>query len=726
MGRKQLLIVACLVLVIAGGSAGAAEREYIQARVFIESLDQLMKLREMHLDIMWQEKDSIDIVTDSEELAELALLGIRTEVVHQDMVAFYQSRLQDKPMGGYKTYSEVSSDLLFQHYLFPDITTERISIGQSLEGRDIWAIKISDNPEIDEDEPEVLYTGTIHAREVICPHVLLYFINYLCENYGIDQRVTHLVDNRELWFVPVVNPDGHVFNEISNPSGGGMWRKNRRDNGDGTWGVDLNRNFGYMWGHDDVGSSPDGEEETYRGTGPFSEPEAQVMRDFTYDHDFQFAVYYHATASMILWAWGYTTEELAPDEPLFYALADTMAAFNHYGIGSGLIGYPTNGGTCDWYYGELGIISYVFEVGRRYSDGFWPDPSRIDSLVLENLEPNLLMAEYAGDLYSALQPEAPVITAPAEVATGDPFDVEWSHDDTLNPAVQYELVELQNLATITDQTADLSNWHGKGFEWANDIGYSNNDCFWSGIPVRYINYLQSKYPYMVQPNDSLKFKTMYCINDGWDYAYVAISTDGVDFTNLEGNITTIDNPWAHNRGFGICGYTGGEWIDAYFDLSDYVGQEVYFRFVNEIYDVAWACYGMFIDDIYPVSTFETITVLASDLTDTSYSFAGYPQGDYYYNVRAEDIDQQLSKYSGLAMVAVRNPYICGDASGDEGVNLLDVLYLIDFLYGDPIGPAPDPMESADVNADGDVNLLDILYLIDFLYNDPPGPDPTCP
>jgi len=724
MGRTKVMIVICLLLILAAGLSHAADREYIQAKIFIDDFDQFLKVQKMGLDIVWTEKGSIDIITDSEELTQLQMLGFKTEIVHGDLVGFYQSRLPDKSMGGFKTFGEVSSDLFFQHLMFPDITTDRISIGQSLEGRDIWAIKISDNPDVDEDEPEVLITGTIHAREVICPHVLMYFINYLCENYGTDPRVTNIVDNREIWIVPVVNPDGHVHNELTNPSGGGMWRKNRRDNGDGTWGVDLNRNWGYMWGYDDIGSSPNGDDETYRGTGPFSEPETQVMRDFTYAHDFQISAYYHSCASVILWPMGWTPEP-TPDEPLFYSLADTMAAFSQYGIGSGLIGYGTNGSSDDWYYGELQQISYTFEVGRRYSDGFWPDPSRIDSLCEENLEHNLLMAEFAGDLHSVFKPEPPVLTAPAEVVEGDPFTLDWLHDDTLNPAEYYELTEMQEPLTVTDVADNMDLWTGRGFE-ITDM-FSGSNTFWSGMPARYLNYMQTKYPYLVQPNDSLKFSILYCINDGWDYGYVDISTDGgLTFASIPGNITTTGNPYDHNRGHGITGYTEEVWVDAAFDLSAYVGQEVYFRFSNEVFDVAWGCYGMVIDNVSPVAAFETVTSVAADLTDTTRTFTDYTEGTYYYMVRAEDDELQWGRYSNIAEVQVQAAYVCGDPNDDDAVNLLDVLYLIDHLYGDPIGPAPVPPESGDANADGSINLLDILYLIDFLYGVPQGPEPLCP
>src|SRR6185503_2455375 len=102
----------------------------------------------------------------------------------------------------------------------------------------------------------------------------------LLENYNTNPEVKYLIDNLEMYFVPVVNPDGYIYNETTNPNGGGMWRKNRRDNLDGEYGVDLNRNYGYNWGYDNNGSDPNTASDTYRGDTSFSEPETQNLKNF--------------------------------------------------------------------------------------------------------------------------------------------------------------------------------------------------------------------------------------------------------------------------------------------------------------------------------------------------------------------------------------------------------------------------------------------------------------
>src|SRR5690606_2209606 len=116
---------------------------------------------------------------------------------------------------------------------------------------------ISDQPDVDQDEPEVLYDALHHAREPASLSQLIFYMWYLLENYGTNDEVTYLVDSTEMYFVPCVNPDGYVYNWNNHPTGGGMWRKNRRVNGNGTFGVDLNRNYGHEWGYNNTGSSPD-------------------------------------------------------------------------------------------------------------------------------------------------------------------------------------------------------------------------------------------------------------------------------------------------------------------------------------------------------------------------------------------------------------------------------------------------------------------------------------
>jgi hypothetical protein len=348
-----------------------------------------------------EENVSIRFLSNPELTEELEAAGFRPRVLVDDLSAFYAARSSTQQsrggtFGDFHSYSEMQAELDAIHAEFPSITTAKFSIGLSLEGRPMWAMKVSDNPGTDEPEPEVLFDALHHAREPITVSVLLTYIRWLCENYGTDPEATFLVDNREQWFVPVVNPDGYVYNEVTFPGGGGMWRKNRRDVAGSCDGVDLNRNYSYFFGGSD-GSSGDPCDETYRGTGPFSEPESQAMRTLMRSRAFVTHNSYHSVVGLILCPWGYTTTT-PPEFGTFLTMIDGMSRDSGYGGGSaGSVLYIASGVAFDYAFGETTekpkIYSFTTEVG---GSGFWPLDSEIPGLVAENLYSNVYLATVAG------------------------------------------------------------------------------------------------------------------------------------------------------------------------------------------------------------------------------------------------------------------------------------------------------------------------------------------
>lgn len=303
-------------------------------------------------------------------------------------------------MGGFLTLAEVYSELDSMRLLFPERISARFTIGNtnSIEGRPLYAVRISNNPNQTQNKPRVFYNALTHAREPMGMQQMIFFMWYLLENYESSEEIQYLVDNLELYFVPVANPDGYEFNRTMAPIGGGDWRKNRRNNGDGTWGVDLNRNYGYKWGWDDLGSSPVPGELTYRGTGPFSEPETQAVRDFCIDKEFRIALNYHSYSNYLLYPWSWQNQ-LTPDSTLELTYADYLTRENGYLPGTpGGILYNTNGDSMDWEYGEQvakpKIIPFTMETGNQ-NDGFWPQLNRIIPLAQENMYSNLMLAHFA-------------------------------------------------------------------------------------------------------------------------------------------------------------------------------------------------------------------------------------------------------------------------------------------------------------------------------------------
>jgi len=719
---KFILLMSLLLASVFLNQAFSAERVML-ARIHLAEKAQIREIQSLHLDIAYAEYGQyIDIVTDQEEVEYLRSLGYEVEIVHQDLVAFYQSRLdRTKDMGGYHTYSEINAELDSMHTLYASLTSSRIDIGHSLQDSVIWAFKISDNASMDEDEPEVFYNSLIHAREPAGMEVLLYFMWYLLENYGTDSLTTYLVDNRELWFVLVVNPDGYCYNEYTNPNGGGMWRKNRRDCGGGNWGVDLNRNFGYMWGYDDEGSSPYCWDETYRGSGPFSEPATQVIRDFINARNFVMCLDNHTHGMWLLYPWSYD-QFYTPHHNLYVAIAESMAVLNGHTPGTPWeVLYPVNGGSIDWEYGDTVskpmIIAISPEIGTQ-DDGFWPPPDRILPLCQLELPANLLYAELADNPYQILPPASPVLIEMDTVETSY-YVVNWSFQDTLNPAASFELVEMTGFERITyDVESGYSNWDLSGFSISTNRYHSSSHSFYSGQGDRLNNRVTAQNSIIVQAGDTLKVWCWYDIETNWDYAYVEISRDGgTIFFSIPGNITTDYNPYGNNLGNGITGSSGG-WVEGIFDLSDYVGEQIYFR-LHYVTDGYVYEEGFYADDIFPFETYQNTVVLSDAITDTFHQITGQIDGIYYYKVKAKDQQDQIGPWSNVEDLVVLQAFTCGDANGDGVINSADVTYLINYLFKS--GSEPVPWEAGDTNSDGIINSSDIVYLINYLFRGGPPP-----
>ncbi|OQY27841.1 MAG: hypothetical protein B6244_09310 [Candidatus Cloacimonetes bacterium 4572_55] len=356
------------------------------------------------------------IVADDQDMTRLEDQNFSYHIVQNDLTDYYQSRLHqpasrsltigEGSMGGYFTYEEIVAFVDSLQAEYPDLMSEDVVIGQTIEGRDIKAYRLSDNPEQDENEPEALIIGLHHAREPMSIVAPLYFTQWLLGNYETDETAQFILNERETWIIPILNIDGYVYNTEIAPNGGGMWRKNTRDNnGDGIFnpsndGVDLNRNYGYEWGYDDFGSSPNPASAVYRGAAPFSEPETETIRQFCQAHQFRTNLCFHTFGDLLIHPWGYSDSETEDDQTLKeYALDMIRDSQYVYGFGSQTVGYTVNGGSDDWLYGEQTekpkIMSYTPEIGDDL-DGFWAPTDRILTLAEENLFTQIYTALVAG------------------------------------------------------------------------------------------------------------------------------------------------------------------------------------------------------------------------------------------------------------------------------------------------------------------------------------------
>ena len=316
----------------------------------------------------------------------------------------------------YHNYAEMNSDINALVAAHPTIA-RKTSIGTSFEGRDMPIVKISDNVATDEDEPEILFNAHQHAREHLTVEMALYLIHQFVDLYGTDTRITNLVNSREIWIVPDMNPDGGEY-DIATGSYR-SWRKNRQPNsGSSNVGTDLNRNWSWQWGCCGGSSSSTGSE-TYRGTAPFSAPETQRLRDFVLSRvvggkqQIKINIDFHTYGQLVLWPYGYTTANTAPglaiDAQSTYAtIGNQMAATNGYTPEQASDLYIADGVVIDWMWGNQGIFSYTFEMYPTSSGagGFYPPDEVIGRETSRNREAVLMLSEIADCPYRAIGKEA--------------------------------------------------------------------------------------------------------------------------------------------------------------------------------------------------------------------------------------------------------------------------------------------------------------------------------
>jgi murein tripeptide amidase MpaA len=326
--------------------------------------------------------DSITVVGDRATLRALQKGGSKITAVTP--LAF------PPDFADYHDYAEMVSELQTLAATYPDITHLQ-SIGQSHEGRKLWILRITDRPDETEagEKGILIYSGT-HAREHLSVEQSLFLANDLLQNYGVEGEATNLIDNRDIWILPNLNPDGSEYDinqwHLQPP----YWRKNRRDNLDGNWGVDLNRNFGYRWGCCGGSSSYTGSS-TYRGPSSFSEPESQALRDFVIAHPHLTVGFtLHTYGELILYPYGYTYSDLPPDmDPddlrIFRAMSSGIARLNGYHAQQASNLYVVDGEHTDWFYGERHIYALTWELYPTSANpGFYPPAQAISAQTERN------------------------------------------------------------------------------------------------------------------------------------------------------------------------------------------------------------------------------------------------------------------------------------------------------------------------------------------------------
>ncbi|MBD0374416.1 MAG: T9SS type A sorting domain-containing protein [Flavisolibacter sp.] len=463
----------------------------------------------LELDHFTYEENAMVVVLDQTEIQRLRSAGIPFQVTIDDMVKYtlqlnkQGARLSDQPTDaaraafqvsckqvatiiqrpasftpgslklggagdGYYTYTEMNTKMQELANAYPNLVS-LFSIGTSAEGRTIYGVKISDSVATDEAEPEVLYTGLQHAREAISGTSLIFFMQYLAENYGTDAKVQSLVNNREIFIIPCMNPDGYEYNYRPgvNPQGGGLWRKSRRQITNTAYGVDLNRNYSVDWGNcsgatTSCGSS-DPTQDTYYGPSAFSEPETRALRDFVYSRNFVTAIDQHCYGPYYSLPFGRPSlHTMSASDNNFYSYTSAlMGLYDCHRAGNSpqTVGYEVAGGIKDWLLlGDIGVGSKgkVFGMtGEAGGGDFWAPTAQIQQLCKELCYQNLQLAFTAGDYYD-LQDKTDV----SLTTTTGSFGFFLRRIGLTNNPVTVSLVPLENIQTAgTPVTTTLANYY---------------------------------------------------------------------------------------------------------------------------------------------------------------------------------------------------------------------------------------------------------------------------
>ncbi|MCF6350616.1 MAG: immune inhibitor A [Flavobacteriaceae bacterium] len=646
------------------------EQKYMQAKIYYSNTDDLKLLISKGVNIDHGNKKVnvfIESVFSEYEINLARNLGYRVKVTIDDMKKHIANRKESVnqkktascgggsntyntpenfnlgSMGGFLTLDQMLQELDDMQNLFPNLITVKSPIGNftTFEGRSIHWVKISDNPTIDEDEPEMLFTAIHHAREPASMQQLIFYMWYLLENYATNNEIKAIVDHTEQFFIPIINVDGYRHNQTTNPNGGGFWRKNRRNNGDGSFGVDNNRNYSYHWG--ELGASPDPFSDVYHGVSSFSETENQAIKWFTEQHHFEICLNNHTHGGWLLYPFGWDFDQPTPDDDYYQAISSIMVSDNGYTntLASSL--YAVGGDSDDWMYGDTSTKNKIFSFTPEVGFSFWPLESNIipicKSMMLHNLTAAKLITNYADlkDISDSfvnsltgnfeytikrlgLQEPAnftvsiiPISTNLINVGTTNNHnnmnvlqELTGDFSFVLDSAIQigdeivYKLVLNNGLfdseeiitkiygsptLTFTDNGNALTNYNTTNWNVTTSDYHSASSSITDSPFGDYDNFENSS----IELTDAIdlsntvtaqvSFYTKWDIEPDWDYVQFEISADnGTTWTPQCGKLTKTGN---QNQGIdGEPMYSGSQndWVQEEIDLNDYLGQQIKFRF----------------------------------------------------------------------------------------------------------------------------------------------------
>ena len=403
--KLRVFLFIVMTVLILSLFASKANRVVIRVQNPTESLFSQFQDEDIEI-LRLQESVFVDLFLDYTFLQGPLFVGYDIEILFSETEMLENMQIKTRDLPGYRNYSQILSELEALANEYSDLaalynigTTQGSTYfnqGNSnynqYQDHYIWALKITTNPDIPNDRPAVYFNGVHHAREPISAEMVMLIGYHLLNEYGTDPHITYLVENTEIWLIPLLNPDGYrLVTTQTNIN----WRKNIRDNNNsgqfnsGVDGVDLNRNYNHEWA-----LIPNQSALNYSGPTPFSEPELWGLQNLWESRKFIAGISYHSYGEMVLFPPGYTAGLYSPDyaaqSSLALAMAQTIPKLNgntHYSAMNSWQFYPATGTSEDYAYCVHGIFAFTLEMGTS----FIPTHTLAQQICEDNLEAALVL-----------------------------------------------------------------------------------------------------------------------------------------------------------------------------------------------------------------------------------------------------------------------------------------------------------------------------------------------
>jgi len=648
----------CLVLSLLMLLSGAAEAGPMLVRVSARDYPELylhVTFKGTSIEIAGAKPGRwYDLLLDRSDFGAVQASGLAVTVIHDDIETIRGEAGQD---GQYHSYDQLVTMMRGWATSYPSIC-QLESIGPTYEGRWLYGVRIASF--MAQGKPECLELGIVHAREWGGVEAARHLADTLIRFYATNPDFQSFIDNHQLHVFMVTNVDGYNYDY----PGQRLWRKDRQPFSSAT-GCDPNRDFnGSCMGSrmDDWGSLGPGtrsshypSDETFMGGSGAWGLEIKAVSEWFKQHMVVACISVHTYSELVLWPFG--TGTLTPDNTYYSALGQRIAS-RMGALGGGTYTpeqsnylYPTNGGSDDWFYGwarNIGgfpCMSFCTELGTD----FYQPTGDLDSIQNAAFRGHYYLFKQSDSIIAALEGLVPrPVLAVMDSSSSGNFTIHWTptRPDQNHPD-KWELEELSGLSVVEDNMeSGLAKWNTQGATQSTTQKHAGTYSVYFGTGNNIVNYISTKDPYPVRAGDSLKYWIWYNIENNYDVTVAEVSLEGKEWFQL------------HDR------YTGNSsgWVRKAYSLAPWVGKSVFIRF-RYMTDDGSTGSGVYVDDVWPVPTFSTHTVISNNITDTLYNVTSKPVGTYYYRVRGHNTAWNWGDQGPLEDIIVTGSGIAQEPTG---------------------------------------------------------------